>query len=108
MTDYRFSHLVVTKHDGVLDVVLNRPEARNAINRVMDSEFNRCLDLAAGDREVRAVMIRGNGGVFSAGHDLKESWRRATSSSRRREPASASSRYAAAARPPCAAPTRCG
>ena len=67
MTDYRFSHLVVTKHGGVLDVVLNRPGARNAINRVMDTEFNRCLDLAAADREVRAVMIRGNGAVFSAG-----------------------------------------
>jgi enoyl-CoA hydratase/carnithine racemase len=72
MTEYRFATLSVTKTDGVLDVVLNRPDARNAINRAMDKEYNRCLDLAASDPGVRAVMVRGSGRVFSAGHDLKE------------------------------------
>ncbi len=51
-------------------ITLNRPEKRNAFNDQMFwdvlSSFHRAYD----DPEVRVVVIRGNGPVFSSGHDL--------------------------------------
>lgn len=63
----------LVKHDGpVLEIVLNRPDARNAITFEMEDELDKLLNIAAGDDDVRVVTLRGAGKVFSAGHDLKE------------------------------------
>jgi len=66
---------LLLKHDkSVLHVTLNRPEVRNALNHTMVSELNAVFDavLQAGPSEVRALVLRGAGGHFSAGADLKE------------------------------------
>lgn len=70
--DYKFNTLKVTLNDRILEVALNRPEKRNAMNPEMDKEVDRCLDIAEVDPDVKAVLIRGEGKVFSAGHDMKE------------------------------------
>jgi enoyl-CoA hydratase len=70
--NYEFNTLAVALEDGVLEVVLNRPQARNAVNHEMDHELTVMFDQAEVDDDVRAVMLRGEGAVFSAGHDLKE------------------------------------
>jgi enoyl-CoA hydratase/carnithine racemase len=57
--------------DGILEIMLNRPEKRNAINDTMETEFNAALDAAEMDPEVQVVTLKGSGQVFSAGHDLK-------------------------------------
>lgn len=67
-----FETLAVTARHGVVELVLNRPEARNAFSRQMMAEFDAALDAAEADPEVRAVLVRGEGKLFSAGHDLKE------------------------------------
>ena len=73
MPAYEFTRLAVSLgDDGVLDVILNRPDVRNAIDSRTDEEYANCLEIAADDPQVRSVMIRGAGPVFSAGHDLKE------------------------------------
>lgn len=67
-----FSTFLVEKRGSVLDVRLNRPEVRNALTFRSDEEWSSLLDLAETDPEIRVVTLTGNGPVFSAGHDLKE------------------------------------
>ncbi|NKF23548.1 enoyl-CoA hydratase/isomerase family protein [Solimonas marina] len=61
--------------DGVLRVTLNRPDARNAMNLQMVEElctlFAALQDDAALRGSVRVVVLRGAGGHFCAGADLK-------------------------------------
>lgn len=51
---------------------LNRPEHRNALSLELMDELQRQLDLVAKDRDIRVVVIRGNGPAFCTGHDMKE------------------------------------
>jgi enoyl-CoA hydratase len=69
---YEFETISGSVTDGVLDLLLNRPEKRNAITHQMTAELNETLDQAELDPGVRAVALRGAGPIFSAGHDLKE------------------------------------
>jgi len=57
--------------DGVATVTLNRPEARNAIDLVMRRELLAALDDLEVQAAVRAVILTGAGGHFSAGGDVK-------------------------------------
>ena len=67
-----FQTLSVSRKGPVLEVLLNRPEARNAVTFRMEDEITEMLNLAADDDDVRVVTLRGAGKLFSAGHDLKE------------------------------------
>ncbi|MFM9105280.1 MAG: enoyl-CoA hydratase/isomerase family protein [Chloroflexota bacterium] len=69
-----FTTLLTGRDDaGVVRVELNRPEARNAISRVMASEIARLCLALAGDAGVRALVLSGAGGkAFCAGADLRE------------------------------------
>lgn len=53
-------------------VTLHRPEARNAINAAVAQELDRIIRTTEADDTVRAVVLTGGGGMFSAGADLKE------------------------------------
>jgi 2-(1,2-epoxy-1,2-dihydrophenyl)acetyl-CoA isomerase len=66
------SEVVVTDHPapGTMLVVLNRPEARNALSWESWTELDAALDEAA-DPSTRVVVLTGSGGYFSAGGDLK-------------------------------------
>jgi enoyl-CoA hydratase/carnithine racemase len=57
---------------GVATLTLNRPQARNALSEGMMAALTGELRTIAADRAVKAVVLAGNGPVFSAGHDLKE------------------------------------
>jgi enoyl-CoA hydratase/carnithine racemase len=67
-----FNTLKIVHSDGIAQVILNRPKQRNAISHEMQREIDVALDEAELDPEVRAVLLRGEGVVFSAGHDLNE------------------------------------
>jgi isohexenylglutaconyl-CoA hydratase len=71
MTQQNPSTLSVKRKGGVLTVLLNRPEVRNAMSQIMLDEL---LDALAGAEAggVRIVVLRGAGGHFSAGADLKD------------------------------------
>jgi enoyl-CoA hydratase len=52
---------------------MDRPEARNAMNREMTEQLNTTYDELAGDEAVWAVVLTGAGDrAFCAGQDLKE------------------------------------
>lgn len=69
-TDYE--HIRVRLEGGIADVVLNRPEKRNALTVQMQADFDQILAEAMDDDQVQVVMLRGVGPVFCAGHDIKE------------------------------------
>ena len=59
--------------DGPIStLLLNRPEKRNALSLNTLEEMLHALKDLARRQEVRVVLLRGSGPVFSAGHDLKE------------------------------------
>jgi len=65
--------LTLTLDAAVLHVTLNRPESRNAMTALMVEELDRVFDaVAASDCAIRALVLRGAGGHFCAGADLKE------------------------------------
>jgi isohexenylglutaconyl-CoA hydratase len=64
--------LLLRFENGVLHVTLNRPEARNAMSLVMVSELGDLMAAIEPERGVRAVVLRGAGGHFSAGGDVKD------------------------------------
>lgn len=62
--------VLVTERNDVLFVTLNRPDRRNALS---DAVLDRLLDLTGTMRgDLRAVVIRGAGGIFCAGGDIKQ------------------------------------
>lgn len=59
--------------EGIITITLNRPEAANALSVQMLNELKSALNEIKFDREVRCVIITGNGEkAFCAGADLKE------------------------------------
>jgi 2-(1,2-epoxy-1,2-dihydrophenyl)acetyl-CoA isomerase len=60
------------RHGRVAVVTMNRPEVLNAFNRELAHALRDAMIRASGDREVRAVVLRGAEGRFSAGADLKQ------------------------------------
>lgn len=58
------------RHDDILELVLNRPDKRNAINFEMYEEFDRALRRAERSDGLRLVLVRGEGKAFSAGIDV--------------------------------------
>jgi enoyl-CoA hydratase/carnithine racemase len=66
------TNLLVEETGGVLTLTLNRPEKRNPLSSAMMTELIAALRAAGARHEVRAVILRGAGPAFSAGHDLAE------------------------------------
>ncbi|HEX9500197.1 MAG TPA: enoyl-CoA hydratase-related protein [Thermoanaerobaculia bacterium] len=64
-----YKTLLAEESDGVLLVTLNRPEVHNAFN---DELITEAVELfrGVGQRDVRAVVLRGSGSTFCAGADL--------------------------------------
>jgi enoyl-CoA hydratase/carnithine racemase len=57
---------------GVLRFTINRPEARNALDEGAYRALSEGLAGADADAQVRAVVLTGAGGHFTAGNDLRE------------------------------------
>jgi isohexenylglutaconyl-CoA hydratase len=64
--------LAVSQAGGVWTVLLNRPEARNAMSLAMVRELHAVLAEAEANQGARALVLRGAGGHFCAGGDIKD------------------------------------
>jgi enoyl-CoA hydratase/carnithine racemase len=65
--------MVLLEKDGPIGfLTLNNPEKRNALSLDMMSAVIAKMDAAAEEADIRVLVIRANGPVFSAGHDIKE------------------------------------
>ncbi|QHH94096.1 enoyl-CoA hydratase/isomerase family protein [Acinetobacter gyllenbergii] len=57
---------------GILTLWLNRPESRNAMSLKMVTAIQQVFSQIADDVSIRAVILRGRGGHFCAGGDIKD------------------------------------
>ncbi|MFW2829179.1 enoyl-CoA hydratase-related protein [Sphingomonas sp. ID0503] len=64
--------MVTVDREGVRFIILNRPDARNALTRAMRADFAAVLAGADADPGVEGLVLTGAGGTFSAGVDLKD------------------------------------
>jgi len=61
----------VQRRGAVTTILLDRPQAMNAVNAELGDELLAALTNAADDTAVRAVVLTGNGRAFSSGADLR-------------------------------------
>ena len=64
-------HIKLEREGPLLRLWLNRPEMRNAMSGQMASEILATFQAIRDDRGIRVVLIRGAGGSFCAGGDIK-------------------------------------
>lgn len=69
MTTVSSSSVLYHSVDGVATITLNRPERRNAVSRKLMRDFEDVVDRAAGDSDVRVVVVTGAGSDFCVGRD---------------------------------------
>ncbi len=73
MTEMPFCEMLKLERTGSrLSILFNRPEQRNAINMQMGREFASVVDWLGQEDAIRLVLLRGAGGHFCAGGDIKE------------------------------------
>jgi enoyl-CoA hydratase/carnithine racemase len=65
-------HVDSTRRGAVCELRLNRPDKRNALTLAMYRALGDALQSAEREREVRAVLLSGEGVCFTAGNDLKD------------------------------------
>jgi len=63
-------HLLYARHDAVVTVTINRPDARNALSHEVVVDLRAALQEAKQDAGVRVIVLTGAGTIFSAGADL--------------------------------------
>ena len=63
--------LLVCSEKGILHITLNRPESRNSMSLQMVQELQATFEWAA-NNAIRAVVLRGTGGHFCAGGDIRD------------------------------------
>jgi enoyl-CoA hydratase/carnithine racemase len=66
------AHVLVETAGAVRIVRLNRPEKKNALTASMYADLVATMNGASTDSNVRALVVLGAPGVFTAGNDLKD------------------------------------
>ena len=65
------SEVLTEVEDGVLIVTINRPEARNAMNKAAAEGISAAMDRLEAEDGLRVAILTGAGGTFCSGMDLK-------------------------------------
>jgi enoyl-CoA hydratase len=63
--------VLIDRSDGVMTITLNRPKARNAVNRALAEGVSAALDELDSNDDIRVAILTGAGGTFCSGMDLK-------------------------------------
>lgn len=64
--------LLETQNGDIAILNMNRPKARNSLSLEMMAVLNEAVLRLGQDRSVKAILLKGEGPGFCAGHDLKE------------------------------------
>jgi enoyl-CoA hydratase/carnithine racemase len=72
MNNTTYAHIEWEKQGTIATLTMNRPKKRNALSPDHMAELLDGLTTIEQDSSIAVVIIRGNGPVFSAGHDLSE------------------------------------
>src|SRR5262245_13726891 len=65
-------HVVIEKKNAVAVITIDRPDKRNALDRATHNELLAALAAMEHDRDVRVVILTGNGKAFISGWDVAE------------------------------------
>jgi enoyl-CoA hydratase/carnithine racemase len=65
-------HVRIERDGGVLTLTLNRPERKNALTQAMYMALGEAIAGADDDTSVRAILIQGEGDLFSSGNDIAD------------------------------------
>lgn len=69
----KYKNLLEKLSEGILTIIINRPEKHNALNSLTLSELKICIESALDNQEVRGVIIVGSGEkAFVSGADIVE------------------------------------
>lgn len=66
----RFEYIQFEIYDRLAYITLNRLDARNALNFAFIKEIKDALSIAEYSEEVKIIIIKANGEIFSSGYDL--------------------------------------
>ena len=66
-----FRRVDFVREGAVAHLVINRPEALNALNQEVLPQLEDAFDRAAADDDVRGIVLRGAGKAFAAGVDVR-------------------------------------
>lgn len=70
--EHGYTALAVDRHDnGVVEILLTRPELFNRVDAILHSELAAAIEQISTDRTVRAVVLGSTGKAFSAGGDFE-------------------------------------
>ncbi|PSF04726.1 gamma-carboxygeranoyl-CoA hydratase [Marinobacter fuscus] len=83
MSEQEHAVLLQQRDKGVSEIVLNRPDKRNAFDDVIIQQLIAALDKADRDEQTQVVILRSEGKHFSAGADL--GWMRRMANNTRQE-----------------------
>ncbi|RZG72278.1 enoyl-CoA hydratase/isomerase family protein [Acinetobacter sp. WCHAc060025] len=73
LSTQQFDDSIQLEQDGsILTLWLNRPESRNAMSLNMVKAIQQVFKAIENDLSIRAVILRGQGGHFCAGGDIKD------------------------------------
>ncbi|WP_223476399.1 enoyl-CoA hydratase [Oricola indica] len=67
-----YEHIKYAVEDKIARITLNRPDRMNAWTATMEREVRLAMESAAGDDDVRAILLTGEGRAFCAGADMEE------------------------------------
>jgi isohexenylglutaconyl-CoA hydratase len=67
----KYEALLLRRERSRLYVTLNRPEVKNALNPTLIEELKSVFGILRDRRDIKVVILRGAGGTFCAGADLK-------------------------------------
>jgi methylglutaconyl-CoA hydratase len=70
MNGSKMKFIKINEIDGVAEVILNRPDLRNAFNPEMILEIRKCFQTLSRRKDLRVVVLKGEGKSFCAGADL--------------------------------------
>lgn len=65
-------HIKAEKSEGILTLVLARPEKKNALTDAMYKALADALEAADADRETRVILLTAEGDMFTSGNDIGE------------------------------------
>ncbi|MFF4767360.1 crotonase/enoyl-CoA hydratase family protein [Streptomyces sp. NPDC001255] len=63
--------VLVEHSDGVMVLTLNRPQAKNAVNRAVSEQMGAALEDFETRKDLTVAVVTGAGGTFCSGMDLK-------------------------------------
>ena len=67
----KYETLLLHRDRSRLHVTLNRPDVKNALNPTLIGELRSVFGILKDRRDIKVVILRGAGGTFCAGADLK-------------------------------------